>query len=611
MATGRAEILLAAGEEGLRRHAELAGACGAQGERLEGMGLENRAFREFLRDAQEVLPELSRRSAAFRSDLEAAEFDVFRKFRHLRPGGRGSFYSSVESELQRRQPSGPRRRARAEGLPGDSPSSSARRRSTAIRDKGGEEEGRVVTAEIESLGSDIRGLLADIAAADELAASSGAVSALAAEREKLRGVDAQEAVERLVEIEALTDALVLDEHGLAAAEEAAEAVRAARQVADEAEKAHRESQAHAAQARLQNLNAQREAQALRDALAQRRDRVRVLRGQVAGRPASAPPGKPRPRQGHLLSREQVGMEKVMRAGRLDLVLEAVEELERQTREQRQRDEALQSAFAHLWEGVLSETKGELARKMGGVLRRHRREQAEFEAWVEAGGGLRARRRTRGPGSYLEQLADSYRKNVYRTGGDGLKLSQAVFSPDPARSSAGTASSPDPYSLLDRAPGHAAAVPYLPDLQPALQECHLSLPAGLARARLAHRHFDERRQQKLAEVVVMRDLENRRRTEFFNYRTWFNLRSRPAYLRATGSLETPQSAGTSPVPAGSGSSGVRGGGRETHGSPRFSSGAGESTVAAATAAKSPIFAERRRDGAGGATPGTARSAKPWR
>ena len=72
----------------------------------------------------------------------------------------------------------------------------------------------------------------------------------------------------------------------------------------------------------------------------------------------------------------------MRAGRLDLVLEAVEELERQTREQRQRDEALQSAFAHLWEGVLSETKGELARKMGGVLRRHRREQAEFEAWVD-------------------------------------------------------------------------------------------------------------------------------------------------------------------------------------------------------------------------------------
>ena len=609
MATGRAEILVAAGEEGLRRHAELAGACGAQGGRLEGMGLENRAFREFLRDAQAVLPELSRRSATFRSELEAAEFDVFRKWRHLRPGGRGSFYSSVESELQRRQSP-----ARAGGLPRDSPSSSARCRGTATRDKEEEEEGRVMAAEIESLGNKIRGLLADIAAADELAASSGAVSALAAERETLRAGDAQEAVERLVEIEALTDALVLDEQALAAAEEAAEAVRAARQVADEAEKAHRESQAHAAQARLQNLNAQREAQALRDALAQRRDRVRVLRGQIAGRPASAPPGKPRPRQGHLLSREQVGMEKMMRAGRLDLVLEAVEELERQTREQRQRDEALQSAFAHVWEGVLSETKGGLARKMGGVLRRHRREQAEFEAWVAAGGGLRARRRTRGPGSYLEQLADSYRKNVYRTGGDGLKLSQAVFSPDPARcTSSGMASSPDPYSLLDRAPGHAAAVPYLPDLQPALQECHLSLPAGLARARLAHRHFDERRQQKLDEVGVLRELENRRRTEFQNYRTWFNLRSRPAYLRATGSLETPQGAGMSPVPAGTGGSGGRGGGRETHeGSPRFSSGAGESAVAAAAAAaRSPIFAERRREGAGGATPGTARSAKPWR
>lgn len=176
-----------------------------------------------------------------------------------------------------------------------------------------------------------------------------------------------------------------------------------------------------------------------------------------------------------------------------------------------------------------------------------------------------------------------------------------------------ASSPDPYSLLDRAPGHAAAAPYLPDLQPALQECHLSLPAGLARARLAHRHFDERRQQKLDEVGVLRELENRRRTEFQNYRTWFNLRSRPAYLRAAGSLETPQGAGMSPVPAGTGGSGGRGGGMETHeGSPRFSSGARESAVAAAAAAaRSPIFAERRREGAGGATPGTARSAKPWR
>ena len=84
MATGRAEILVAAGEAGLRRHAELAGACGAQGERLEGLGLENQAFREFLRDAQAALPELTRRSAAFRGDLEAAEFEVFQKFRHLR-----------------------------------------------------------------------------------------------------------------------------------------------------------------------------------------------------------------------------------------------------------------------------------------------------------------------------------------------------------------------------------------------------------------------------------------------------------------------------------------------------------------------------------------------
>jgi len=541
MATGRAEILVAAGEAGLLRHAELAGACGAQGERLEGLGLENQAFREFLRDAQAALPELTRRSAAFRSDLEAAEFEVFQKFRHLRPGGRGSFYSSVEGELQRRD-----RRSRGGAATGSSSRAGATPpRSNAVRAgaRREEEEGCALTAELEHLAGEVRGLLAEIATADELAAATGGVELLAAEREELRAGDVREAAERLAEIEALTDSLVLDEEALEAAEEAAEAVRLARGVADEAERAHRESGAHAAQARLQHLNAQREAQALRDTLAQRRDRVRVLRGRVGWRPASAPSGKPRPRQGHLLSRAQVGVEKVMRAGSLDLVLQAVEELERQTREQRQRDEALQAAFAQHWEAVLAETKGHLARRMGDVLRQHRREQAEFEAWVEAGGGLRARRRTRGPGSYLEQLADSYRKNVYRTGGDGLKLSQAVFSPDPARSSRGTASRAEPYSLLDPAPGHGVAAPYLPDLEPKLRECHLHLPAGLARAQLAHRHFNERRQRKLEEVGVMRELEHRRRAEFLNYRAWFNLRGRPAFLQLAG--RSPQRWGASP------------------------------------------------------------------
>ena len=564
MATGRAEILVAAGEAGLRRHAELAGACGAQGERLEGLGLENQAFREFLRDAQAALPELSRRSAAFRGDLEASEFEVFQKFRHLRPGGRGSFYSSVEGELQRRD-----RRSRRSGTASTSrgPDAAPPRSGAAGARGSGEDGGRALAAELEHLAGEVRGLLADIAAADELAAATGGVERLAAEREELRAGDAREAVERLAEIEALTDALVLDEEALEAAEEAAEAVRLARGVADEAERAHRESGAHAAQARLQHLNAQREAQALRDSLAQRRDRVRELRGRVVWRPASAPPGKPRPRQGHLLTRAQVGVEKVMRAGRLDLVLQAVEDLERQTREQRQRDEALQAAFAQHWEAVLAETKGRLARRMGDVLRQHRREQAEFEAWVEAGGGLRARRRTRGPGSYLEQLADSYRQNVYRTGGDGLKLSQAVFSPDPSRSSRGTASRPEPYSLLDPAPGHGVAAPYLPGLEPGLRECHLHLPAGLARAQLAHRHFDERRQRKLAEVGVMRELEHRRRAEFLNYRAWFNLRGRPAFLQLAGRppqaggatpQETPRPPGAPPCSSGGGEAGAEAG-----------------------------------------------------
>ena len=605
MATGRAEILVAAGEAGLRRHAELAGACGAQGERLEGLGLENQAFREFLRDAQAALPELTRRSAAFRGDLEAAEFEVFQKFRHLRPGGRGSFYSSVEGELQRRE-----RRSRGSTATGSSTKASATPpRPDAVgagESQEGEEGGCALAAELEHLAGEVRGLLAEIAAADELAAATGGVELLAAEREDLRAGDAREAAERLAEIETLTDSLVLDEEALEAAEEAAEAVRLARGVADEADRAHRESGAHAAQARLQHLNAQREAQALRDTLAQRRDRVRVLRGRVGWRPASAPPGKPRPRQGHLLSRAQVGVEKVMRAGNLDLVLQAVEELERQTREQRQRDEALQAAFAQHWEAVLAEMKGYLARRMGDVLRQQRREQAEFDAWVEAGGGLRARRRTRGPGSYLEQLADSYRQNVYRTGGDGLKLSQAVFSPDPARSSRGTASRAEPYSLLDPAPGHGVAAPYLPDLEPKLRECHLHLPAGLARAQLAHRHFNERRQRKLEEVGVMRELEHRRRAEFLNYRAWFNLRGRPAFLQLAG--RSPQRGGASPqTPPGRGRrvpphrapqspgapSGNRGGGGEDGPEQRWGPGRPPPPPPPPRLPQSPIFAPGAR------------------
>ena len=140
----------------------------------------------------------------------------------------------------------------------------------------------------------------------------------------------------------------------------------------------------------------------------------------------------------------------------------------------------------------------------------------FARWQAVHAVGSPQRRKRGPGSYRKQLAASYNINVYRAGGDGLKLHEALYAIDPRLKNG----MPErPYELIGPVPA-AAEEAYQFQFEyffKAVPELRLSLPLPLVKLRIEQRHGKELALAEQRYFDGLRALEATRLDEYRRFR----------------------------------------------------------------------------------------------